>query len=149
MEHTFYMCCPNNSKYLQQMLNGADGKDCRCCRGFVRALGLSANQAIHVPEAGDFQIGKIEGPSRPQPWAGWRGKGENPSKPQVMDVEGVQLPVLAVADREGRESLQRENEPDPLDAEQTWPTKEVTHRRRLKIVVVTVLQVLSARQKAQ
>ena len=36
-------------------------------RGYVRGLGLSANQAVHVPGAGDFQLSQIEGPPEPAP----------------------------------------------------------------------------------
>ena len=33
--------------------------------------------------------------------------------------------ALAIPAEGAREGLQRENVPDPLDAEQTWPTEEV------------------------
>jgi hypothetical protein len=41
-----------------------------------------------------------------------------------MDASGGEYPVLEVADPQRRESLQRENVPDPLAGEQTWPTAE-------------------------
>ena len=42
-----------------------------------------------------------------------------------MDASGGDYPVLEVADPQRRESLLRENVPDPLAGEQTWPTAEV------------------------
>jgi hypothetical protein len=44
---------------------------------------------------------------------------------EAMDASGGDYPVLEVADPQRRESLQRENVPDPLAGEQTWPTAEV------------------------
>ena len=95
---------------------------CSCCRGFIRGLGLSANQAIHLPGAGDFAIKQIQGPSRPEPAitaSAKRSRGAG-----GMEVDDPSPAVLATADEAERESLQRENQPDPLDAEQTWPTEE-------------------------
>lgn len=42
-----------------------------------------------------------------------------------MDASGGEAPTLECADPERRESLQRENQADPLAGEQTWPTDEV------------------------
>lgn len=42
-----------------------------------------------------------------------------------MDASGGEYPLLEAADPARRESLQRENVPDPLAGEQTWPTEEV------------------------
>ena len=39
-------------------------------------------------------------------------------------MEDSEVRVLDVADPKKQESLQSENEPDPMDAEQTWPTEE-------------------------
>ena len=39
-------------------------------------------------------------------------------------MEDSKVRVLDVADPKKQESLQSENEPDPMDAEQTWPTEE-------------------------
>ena len=43
---------------------------------------------------------------------------------QDVDMEDSEVRVLDVADPKKQESLQSENEPDPMDAEQTWPTEE-------------------------
>lgn len=45
---------------------------------------------------------------------------------EAIDASGGEFPVLEVAVPERRESLQRENIPDPLAGEQTWPTQEVS-----------------------
>lgn len=88
----------------------------------MRGLGLSARQALHIPTAGDFHIDRIAGPARPQPVVGRVG---NLIRVGGMDVDANEAPVLATAEPSDREGLVRENEPDPLDAEQTWPTQEV------------------------
>ena len=95
------------------------------CRGFVRGLGLSANQAIHLPGMGDFGIQQIQGPARPEPSI--RCSAKRSSGPASMEVDVNDPAVLATADEAERESLQRENQPDPLDAEQTWPTEEARY----------------------
>ena len=95
-----------------------------CCRGFIRGLGLSANQALHLPGAGDFAMDQIQGPHRPEPTvtsSTKRSWGE-----ADMEVDKQTPVVLGTADNAERESLQRENQPDPLDAEQTWPTEEAS-----------------------
>ena len=38
-----------------------------CCSGYVRERGLTANQLLHLPGAGDFQIEQIDGAPAPQP----------------------------------------------------------------------------------
>lgn len=81
--------------------------------GYVRHKGLTAQQLIHVPGAGDFQIAKIEAAEEPvRSLKGGHG--------QDAQMGGV----IAVSRPEEREPLVRENEVDPLDAEQTWPTEE-------------------------
>jgi hypothetical protein len=103
-------------------------------RGYVRGLGLSANQAVHIPGAGDFQLAAIQGPpeppaaNEPSPAAQQPGKGG--SGAVAMDTSGgggggSDLPVLAVPDPAQQEPLTRENNVDPLAGEQTWPTEEV------------------------
>jgi len=87
----------------------------------VRALGLSANQAVHIPGAGDFQVDRIAGPPRPAPAVG----GKRPRAVAAGEMEVDEPAVLATPGEGAREGLQRENDPDPLDAEQTWPTEEV------------------------
>ncbi len=101
-------------------------------RGYVRGLGLSANQAVHVSGAGDFQLAQIDGPAEP-PAA---NDGSEAARRQqavagaaAMDLSAAEgsggLPLLARPQPGQQESLVRENEVDPLAGEQTWPTEEV------------------------
>lgn len=88
----------------------------------MRGLGLSANQAVHLPGMGDFGIQQIQGPARPEPSI--RCSVKRSGGANSMKVDGQDPAMLATANEAERESLQRENQPDPLDAEQTWPTEE-------------------------
>ncbi|KAF8061341.1 tsr1 [Scenedesmus sp. PABB004] len=103
--------------------------------GFVRAAGLSANQLITLPGGGDFRIARIEGP--PDMDAGGPGGGQQQQQQQQqrgqrgpgagdadMADAGGAAPVLALPDPAQQEPCVRENEPDPLAGEQTWPTDE-------------------------
>lgn len=100
--------------------------------GYVRGQSLAATQAVHIPTAGDFQIEQIDGPLEPTP-ANEAALSGAASQQQMLRGRGVdameaeasgEVPVLARAPQESREPLVRENEPDLLDAEQTWPTEE-------------------------
>jgi pre-rRNA-processing protein TSR1 len=95
--------------------------------GYIRGHGLSAVQAVHIPTAGDFQIEQISACEEPNPAnepvgvAKASGSGNGVA---AMEAEASFNGVLAQVPPEARESLVRENEPDVLDAEQTWPTEE-------------------------
>lgn len=78
--------------------------------GYIRGSALSANRLVHIQGLGDFQMEKIM--SCP------RGEAER----MGMNVDSAQ--ILQQADPAAQESLVTENEPDPMDAEQTWPTDE-------------------------
>lgn len=99
--------------------------------GYVRGLGLSANQLLHVPTAGDFQIAQIDGLPEPA-CANEAVAGSAARRPTAgavaMEEEGSRwgggASVLARPDPAQQEALVRENDADPLDAEQTWPTEE-------------------------
>lgn len=91
------------------------------CRAYVRYLGLSVNQPLHMLGCGDFNIDRIEVAEAPStsgrpPAANWA---------QVMDMAGVGSRLVAVADPSARQGVVRLNTPDPLAGEQTWPTTEV------------------------
>eukprot|EP00879_Flechtneria_rotunda_P011793 GHRR01012320.1.p1 GENE.GHRR01012320.1~~GHRR01012320.1.p1 ORF type:complete len:633 (+),score=247.02 GHRR01012320.1:2-1900(+) len=114
--------------------------------GYVRAQGLSANQLLTVPGAGDFRILRIDGPSDPAEGTAaqrQRQQQKGGSTDAVMsDAAGAAgntaTPVLAVPNPEQQEHCIRENVPDPLEGEQTWPTEEeiaaaaATAGRRMK-----------------
>ncbi|KAI8808298.1 hypothetical protein BJ742DRAFT_772293 [Cladochytrium replicatum] len=76
--------------------------------GYVRGGSLSANQLVHIPFYGDFQISSI--------WS-----APTADNHRAMDVlpEELELPVPDL-----QETLQSENPVDEMDAEQTWPTEE-------------------------
>jgi pre-rRNA-processing protein TSR1 len=63
---------------------------------------------VHIPDFGDFQIERILDASIQR-------------KDQMSLDEPV---VLQIPELEKRDSLIEQNEIDPMDAEQTWPTDE-------------------------
>lgn len=73
--------------------------------GYLRGRNLSANSLVHIPGWGEFQIKQID--SAPLP-------GDEITEAKVLDLPNP----------EKQESLVGENTPDPMDAEQTWPTEE-------------------------
>ena len=86
--------------------------------GYVRHKGLTAQQLIHVPGAGDFQISRIEAAA--EAVTGGKSGAANGRDAEMGDATDL----IASSTPEEREPLVRENEVDPLDAEQTWPTEE-------------------------
>lgn len=103
--------------------------------GWVREAGLSANQLVTVPGAGDFQILRIEAAEPPAAAAGGgaastkqRHKAAGVSgEVDMVDVQqsgGSGGRVLAVPDPEQQEQAVRENTMDLMAGEQTWPTDE-------------------------
>ncbi|KAG7299885.1 hypothetical protein JYU34_016905 [Plutella xylostella] len=89
-------------------------------KGYSRGAGLNVNSLIHISGLGDFQMSQIDGHDDPHPLSSVK---ENP-KSDSMDAEFTQVSVLQVADPSKQESLVCENIPNPMDAEQTWPTEE-------------------------
>ncbi|XP_057664407.1 pre-rRNA-processing protein TSR1 homolog [Diorhabda carinulata] len=87
--------------------------------GYLRGTALSVNQLIHIPGLGDFQMTQIDAPNDPH-------KFDKKNKyVNTMDSDDVSLiRVLERCDPSKQESLESENIPDPMDAEQTWPTQE-------------------------
>lgn len=85
--------------------------------GYLRGISLSANQLIHIPGLGDFQLSQIDSPPDPNKI--------NTLRKNDMESSGdVFVKILEKADPSKQESLISENVPDPMDAEQTWPTNE-------------------------
>ncbi|KAI8807558.1 hypothetical protein BJ742DRAFT_310548 [Cladochytrium replicatum] len=76
--------------------------------GYVRGGSLSANQLVHIPYYGDFQISSI-----------WSAPTTENSRAMDVLPEELEIPVPDL-----QESLQSENSVDEMDAEQTWPTEE-------------------------
>ncbi|RZF40768.1 hypothetical protein LSTR_LSTR011285 [Laodelphax striatellus] len=79
--------------------------------GFLKGKPLSVNSLVHIAGWGDYQMKRIESPAEPNPMGGAGG--------EAGDVR-----VLAEPDADKQEQLISENIPDPMDAEQTWPTEE-------------------------
>ena len=82
--------------------------------GYLRGKPLSPNHLVHVPGIGEFQISLIETRSDPCPFGG--------SRQGTMDVEEGH--VRLEPDPSLQESLLSEAEVDPMEGEQTWPSKE-------------------------
>ena len=95
------------------------------CRGCVRNLGLSANQVLHIPGAGDFQIKQMQVLEQPAAHGTSRKEGprDNADSASAMEVAAPQQHILP--DMQLQEPLVRENEADDLIGEQTWPTDKV------------------------
>ncbi|KAL7293972.1 hypothetical protein TKK_0012551 [Trichogramma kaykai] len=85
--------------------------------GYLQGLSLSVNGLVHIPGFGDFQMSQIEKCRDPFPLTTERQN----LRDEEMQEDRI---VIAVADPEKQESLTAEHIPDPMDAEQTWPTDE-------------------------
>ncbi|XP_078043045.1 tsr1 ribosome assembly factor [Augochlora pura] len=86
--------------------------------GYLRGIPLSVNGLIHIPGFGEFQMLQIDAPGDPYPLETKQRK-----RSDAMDEESS-IRVLDRADPQKQESLEIENIPDPMNAEQTWPTEE-------------------------
>ncbi|VEN52810.1 unnamed protein product, partial [Callosobruchus maculatus] len=87
--------------------------------GYLRGTTLSVNQLVHIPGLGDHQMVQIDAPTDPQRVEKSKNKAEN-----GMDSDEIIIRLLEKCDPAKQESLDSENVPDPMDAEQTWPTNE-------------------------
>ena len=88
--------------------------------GYVRGAALSAEQLIHLPGIGDFPVTRVEAASERLVSCDGNKKGNDVS----MDaVNGTATP-LAVPSASTAVRPIRENVPDTLAGEQTWPTEE-------------------------
>ncbi|KAJ0179702.1 hypothetical protein K1T71_004293 [Dendrolimus kikuchii] len=94
--------------------------------GYLRGMPLNVNGLIHITGLGDFQMSRIDGLDDPHPLhLGRDNKGD-------MEAEVTKVSVLQTADASKQESLVSENIPDPMDAEQTWPTEEEIEQANLE-----------------
>eukprot|EP01018_Ginkgo_biloba_P009491 Gb_29644 [translate_table: standard] len=91
--------------------------------GFVRARGLSVNQLVHVPGAGDFQMSQIDVLEDPLPIH--EHQKHKMDSMQLDDNSQSQKVIRSLLpDASEQELVLVENVPDPLAGEQTWPTEE-------------------------
>ncbi|EFA12491.1 pre-rRNA-processing protein TSR1 homolog [Tribolium castaneum] len=88
--------------------------------GYLRGAALSVNGLVHLPGIGDFQMAQIDAPFHP--FAVDKIKNKNVTGMDSNEKSDTR--VLDKADPAKQESLDAENVPDPMDAEQTWPTNE-------------------------
>lgn len=98
--------------------------------GYLRGMPLNVNGLVHITGLGDFQMSRIDGLEDPHPLN--LGK-ENNKSDETMDAEVTKVSVLQVADPAKQESLVSENIPDPMEAEQTWPTEEEIEQANLEV----------------
>ncbi|KAJ3017464.1 hypothetical protein HKX48_003533 [Thoreauomyces humboldtii] len=77
--------------------------------GYVRGNNLSANRLVHLPNYGDFQIKVVM---------------SSPTPAQLAAGMEVDATVLDVPNPEVQDTLVAENEVNPMEGEQTWPTEE-------------------------
>ncbi|XP_068639878.1 uncharacterized protein [Aristolochia californica] len=97
-----------------------DGNSTLLLSGYVCARGLSVNQLVHVPGAGDFQLSKIDVLRDPFP----TNLRKNQDLMDAEDAHEAQALRVLIPDPSKQESLVVENVSDPLAGEQTWPTEE-------------------------
>lgn len=106
--------------------------------GYIRGMPLSVNSLVHIPGLGDFQMAQIDAPNDPHPLEKLK-KSTNDVK--MMESDEV-VKVLEVANAQEQDDLETENIPDPMDAEQTWPTEDdfaeagpnLKHKKIVKVV---------------
>ncbi|XP_025073225.1 pre-rRNA-processing protein TSR1 homolog isoform X2 [Pogonomyrmex barbatus] len=91
--------------------------------GYLRGMtSLSANDLVHIPGFGNFQMSCIR--TSEDPYLIEHAERKKFLSDNKMEVEGRFKTVILTADPEKQESLESEYIPDPMNAEQTWPTKE-------------------------
>lgn len=100
--------------------------------GYLRGMPLNVNGLVHITGLGDFQISRIDGLEDPHPL----NMGKENVKSDGMDAEVTKVSVLGVADPAKQESLASENIPDPMDAEQTWPTEEEIEEANAEVMMI-------------
>ncbi|KAG7212672.1 hypothetical protein KM043_012952 [Ampulex compressa] len=118
--------------------------------GYLQSMPLSVNNLIHIPGLGDFQMSQIDAPTDPYPIDKNRQRKEDHRGENKMEDETL-VRILEHADPKKQESLISENVPDPMDAEQTWPTEEELAQaaaRQKKKIVKTVPKGTSEYQAA-
>ncbi|XP_017772467.1 PREDICTED: pre-rRNA-processing protein TSR1 homolog [Nicrophorus vespilloides] len=87
--------------------------------GYLRGTALSVNDLVYIPGLGNFQMSQIDAPHDP-----FAPQKKSKSANSMEQEDTTVVRVLERADVSKQESLQSENVPDPLDAEQTWPTED-------------------------
>ncbi|CAD7004634.1 pre-rRNA-processing protein TSR1 homolog [Ceratitis capitata] len=94
---------------IESQLSQCDNNVTLKVTGFLRGAPLNENSLVHIPGLGDFQMQQIV---------------STPDSFKLNNNPDVQQNQVRVADSQKQTSLQKENIPDIMDAEQTWPTEE-------------------------
>lgn len=107
--------------------------------GYLRGTTpLSVNSLIHISGFGSFQMSCIK--TSRDPYLIEHMEQKRHLSNDKMKMEWKNETEILIADPEKQESLESEYIPDPMDAEQTWPTKEelaeAANKRNRKIVKV-------------
>lgn len=89
--------------------------------GFLRGRTLNVNGLVHLPGLGDYQMSQIDKAVDRYKLDATRRNNDG-ADAEMSDVDQVQ--VLDRADPKQQTSLVKENIPDEMDAEQTFPTDE-------------------------
>ncbi|KAM7358218.1 tsr1 ribosome assembly factor [Cochliomyia hominivorax] len=97
--------------------------------GFLRGTPLDVNGLVHIAGLGDFQMSQIDAPQDPYKL--------DKSRNQEMLRE---VRIVAKADPNRQTSLQSENIPDPMDAEQTWPTEDEIEQSQLETKKIKLIK---------
>jgi pre-rRNA-processing protein TSR1 len=117
---------------------GTDAMGTLVVSGYVRGAPLCADQLGYLPGIGEFQFDSIEASPEPAFVNASAPRQRKPGAAADMDCENADgaaaattalgldglSGVLSTPRPDTQESLQRENIPDPLAGEQTWPTED-------------------------
>ncbi|XP_015176986.1 PREDICTED: pre-rRNA-processing protein TSR1 homolog isoform X2 [Polistes dominula] len=120
--------------------------------GYLQGSPISVNGLIHIPGFNDFQMLQID--LIDNPYVIEKNKPRKQSGSDEIDMKNNEFLIsqtLGHADPEKQESLESENIPDLMDAEQTWPTEEElaqAEAARKKKIVKVVPKGTSAYQAA-
>ena len=87
--------------------------------GYLRGMPLDVNSLVHIPGLGDFQMNQIDNHCSSNPHCVNKNESTSSSGGDLGETRFV-----TKADASKQTSLQKENIPDAMDAEQTWPTEE-------------------------
>eukprot|EP00218_Dolichomastix_sp_CCMP3274_P006940 CAMPEP_0170133566 /NCGR_PEP_ID=MMETSP0033_2-20121228/1390_1 /TAXON_ID=195969 /ORGANISM="Dolichomastix tenuilepis, Strain CCMP3274" /LENGTH=828 /DNA_ID=CAMNT_0010369065 /DNA_START=13 /DNA_END=2499 /DNA_ORIENTATION=+ len=104
-----------------------DGPGTLCLSAYVRGQAITADMLIALPFGGEYQIELIDAPEDPFPLSAPRQPHALKPGSSAMATEEPpppDTPFVISVPGQGREALVRENIPDPLAGEQTWPTEE-------------------------
>ncbi|XP_012255079.2 pre-rRNA-processing protein TSR1 homolog isoform X2 [Athalia rosae] len=109
--------------------------------GYLRGSRMSVNGLVHIPGFGEFQMSQIDAPQDIYPLEKKRTKDLCTASDFEMGKNAATR-ILERVDSNIQESLQSEYIPDPLDAEQTWPTSEELADAEIKLTKTKVVKLL-------